>query len=88
MISALLHVVQYAIAIIASVFQDAYQDVINVIATLAFAAQLYAMILVAAYAFALHANAILEEDASLLAIMSADTYAKFEIYIFNNIFLG
>ena len=88
MISAPQDVVQSAIAIIASVFQDAYQDVINVIAIHAFAAQLYAMILVAAYAFALHANAILEEDASLLAIMSADTYAKFEIYIFNNIFLG
>ncbi len=80
MISALQHVVQYAIAITASVFQDVYQDAINVIVIHAFAAQLYAIILVAAYAFALLANAILEEDAFLHAIMYVTMIAKSKLY--------
>ena len=80
MTSALQHVVQYAIAIAASVSQDVFQDAINVIVILAFAAHLIVIILVAAFAFAAHANAILEEDAFHHAIMYATMTAKSKLY--------
>ena len=69
------HAVQYVTAIVASVSQNAYQDAINVIALHA-VAQLIVIILVAAFAYALLANAILEEDASLLATMFVTMIAK------------
>ena len=81
MIYALLLVALYAIVIVASVSQNAFQDAVNAFALLVFAALLIAIILVAAYAFALHANAISEEDVSHLAIMSVITIAKNEICI-------
>ena len=80
MTSALQHVVKYAIAIAASVSQDVFQDAINVIVIHAFAAHLYAIILVVAYASALLANAILEEDAFLHAIMYVTMIAKSKLY--------
>ena len=81
MIYALLLVALYAIVIVASVSQNAFQDAVNAFALLVFAARLIAIILVAAYAFALHANAISEEDVSHLVIMSVITIAKNEICI-------
>ncbi len=76
MISAVVHlVVLYVIAIVASVSQNAYQDAINVI-VLPAVALLIAIILVAVFAFALLANAILEEDATHLVTMSATMIAK------------
>ena len=61
---------------IASVFQNAYQDAVNAIVHHAFASQHIAAILVAVFVFALLANAILEEDATLLVIMFAITNVK------------
>ena len=87
MISVLQLVVQFATVIIASVFQNAYQDAINAIVTPAFAAQLIAAILVAAFAFALHANAILEEDAFLHAITFVTMIVKSKYILYNIIFL-
>ena len=76
MISAVVHlVVLYVIAIVASVSQNAYQDAINVI-VLPAVALLIAIILVAVFAFALLASAILEEDATHLVTMSATMIAK------------
>ena len=69
-------VVHYVTAIVASVSQNVYQDVANAIALHAFAFQVIAVILAAVFAFALHANAILEEDATHLAIMYVITTAK------------
>ena len=69
------HVAQYVIAIVASVSQNAYQDAVNVIVLLA-AAQLIVTILVAVFAFALLANAILEEDATLLVTMFVTMIVK------------
>ena len=80
MTSAHQHVVQFVIAITASVFLDAFQDAINVIVILAFAARLIAIILAVAYASALLANAILEEDAFLHAIMYVTMIAKSKLY--------
>ena len=73
-------VAQYATAIVASVPQDAYQDAINAIVPLAYAAQVFAIILAAAYAFALLANAILEEDAILHVITCATTVVNRNLY--------
>ncbi len=76
MISAVKHhVAQYVTAIVASVSQNAYQDAVNVIVLLA-AAQLIVTILVAVFAFALLANAILEEDATLLVTMFVTMIVK------------
>ena len=69
------HVAQYVTAIVASVSQNAYQDAVNVIVLLA-AAQLIVTILVAVFAFALLANAILEEDATLLVTMYVTMIVK------------
>ena len=69
------HVAQYVTAIVASVSQNAYQDAVNVIVLLA-AAQLIVTILVAVFAFALLANAILEEDATLLVTMFVTMIVK------------
>ena len=69
------HAAQYATATVASVSLNAFQDAINVIAHHA-AAQLIAIILAAVSVFALLANAILEEDASPLAIMYVIMTAK------------
>ena len=69
------NVAQYAIAILASVFQNVYQDAVNATALHA-AAQLIVIILVAVSVFAVLANAILEEDASHLAIMYVIMTAK------------
>ena len=80
MIFVPLFVALYVIAIIASAFLDVYQDAINVIVILAFAAHLIVIILVAAFAFAAHANAILEEDAFHHVIMSATMTAKSKLY--------
>ena len=62
-------VVHYVTAIVASVSQNVYQDAANAIALHAFAFQVIAVILAAVFAFALLANAILEEDAFLHADM-------------------
>ena len=61
---------------IASVFQNAYQDAVNAIVHHAFAAQPIAVTLVAVFAIALLADAILEEDAIHHAIMFAIIHAK------------
>ena len=61
---------------IASVFQNAYQNAVNAIVHHAFAFQVIAVILAAVFAFALHANAILEEDAILHADMFVTTIAR------------
>jgi len=58
------------------VFLNVYQDAINAIVLHAFAAQLIVIILAAVFAFAHLANAILEEDATLLVIMFAITNVK------------
>ena len=70
------NVAQYAIVILASVFQNVYQDAVNATALHAFAFQAIAVILAAVFAFALHANAILEEDAILHADMFVTTIAR------------
>ena len=70
------NVAQYAIVILASVFQNVYQDAVNAIVHHAFAAQHIAVTLVAVFAIALLANAILEEDAIHHAIMFAIIHAK------------
>ena len=67
--------------------QNAYQDAVNVIALLAFAAQLIA-ILVVIYAFAILAHAILEEDAILHVIMYVIMIAKKRIYFILYCFFG
>ena len=67
--------------------QNAYQDAVNAIALLAFAAQLIA-ILVVIYAFAILAHAILEEDAILHAIMYVIMIAKKRIYFILYCFFG
>ena len=69
------HAAQYATATVASVSLNAYQDAINATALHA-AAQLIAIILAAVSAFAVLANAILEEDAAHLAIMYVIIAAK------------
>ena len=69
------HVAQYVTAIVASVSQNVYQDAVNAIVLLA-AAQLIVTILVAVFAFALLANAILEEDATLLVTMYVTMIVK------------
>ena len=69
------HAAQYVTAIVASVSLNAYQDAINATALHA-AAQLTAIILAAVSAFAVLANAILEEDAAHLAIMNVIIAAK------------
>ena len=69
-------VAQYAIYMIASVFQNAYQNAVNAIVHHAFASQHIAAILVAVFVFALLASAILEEDAIHLADMFAIILAK------------
>ena len=69
------HAAQYVTAIVASVSLNAYQDAINATAHHA-AAQLIAIILAAVSAFAVLANAILEEDAAHLAIMYVIIAAK------------
>ena len=61
---------------IASVFQNAYQDAVNAIVHHAFASQHIAVILVAVFVFALLASAILEEDAIHLVDMFAIILAK------------
>ena len=61
---------------IASVFQNAYQDAVNAIVHHVFAAQHIAVTLVAVFAIALLADAIFEEDAIHLAIMFAIIHAK------------
>ena len=61
---------------IASVFQNAYQNAVNAIVHHAFAAQHIAVTLVAVFAIALLADAIFEEDAIHLAIMFAIIHAK------------
>ena len=66
---------QYATATVASVSLNAYQDAINATALHA-AAQLIVIILAAVSVFAILANAILEEDASHLAIMYVTMTAK------------
>ena len=68
--------VHYVTAIVASVSQNVYQDAANAIALHAFAFQVIAVILAAVFAFALHANAILEEDAILHADMFVTTIAR------------
>ena len=70
------NVAQYAIAILASVFQNVYQDAVNATVHHAFAAQHIAVTLVAVFAIALLASAILEEDAIRLADMFAIILAK------------
>ena len=70
------NVAQYAIAILASVFQNVYQDAVNATVHHAFAAQHIAVTLVAVFAIALLADAIFEEDAIHLAIMFAIIHAK------------
>ena len=70
------NVAQYAIAILASVFQNVYQDAVNATVHHAFAAQHIAVTLVAVFAIALLADAILEEDAIHLADMFAIIHAK------------
>ena len=62
--------------ILASVFQNVYQDAVNATVHHAFAAQHIAVTLVAVFAIALLADAILEEDAIHLAIMFAIIHAK------------
>ena len=69
------HVAQYVTAIVASVSQNVYQDAVNAIVLLA-AAQLIVIILVAVFVFALLANAILEEDATLLVTMYVTMIVK------------
>ena len=69
------HAAQYVTAIVASVSLNAYQDAINATALHA-AAQLIVTILVAVFAFALLANAILEEDATLLVTMFVTMIVK------------
>ena len=76
MIYVLQDAVPYVTAIVASVFQNVYQDAANAIALHAFAFQVIAVILAAVFAFALHANAILEEDAILHADMFVTTIAR------------
>ena len=66
---------QYATVTVASVSLNAFQDAINATAHHA-AAQLFATILAAVSVFAVLANAILEEDASHLAIMYVIMTAK------------
>ena len=70
------NVAQYAIAILASVFQNVYQDAVNAIVHHAFAVQHIVVTLVAVFAIALLADAILEEDAIHLADMFAIILAK------------
>ena len=70
------NVAQYAIVILASVFQNVYQDAVNATVHHAFAAQHIAVTLVAVFAIALLADAIFEEDAIHLAIMFAIIHAK------------
>ena len=69
------HAAQYATATVASVSLNAYQDAINA-TVLHAAAQLIVIILVAVSVFAVLANAILEEDATHLAIMYVIMTAK------------
>ena len=69
------HAAQYATATVASVSLNAYQDAINATALHA-AAQLIVIILAAVSVFAVLANAILEEDASHLAITYVTMTAK------------
>ena len=70
------NVAQYAIAILASVFQNVYQDAVNATVHHAFAAQHIAVTLVAVFAIALLADAILEEDAIHHVIMFVIIHAK------------
>ena len=58
--------------------QVAYQDAINAIALLAYAAQAHAMFLAAVYAIVIHANAI--RHAIMYVIMTAKS--KFKLYLF------
>ena len=70
------NVAQYAIAILASVFPNVYQDAVNATVHHAFAVQHIAVTLVAVFAIALLADAILEEDAIHHVIMFAIIHAK------------
>ena len=89
MISVLPDVVQFVTAIVASVFQNVSQDAINAIVLPAFAAQHYAIIHAAAYAYALLANAILEEDVSHLVTMFAIMIVKYsKLPFYNIVFFG
>ena len=76
MIYVLQDAAPYVTAIVASVFQNVYQDAVNATALHAFAFQVIAVILAVVFAFALHANAILEEDAILHADMFVTTIAR------------
>ena len=70
------NVAQYAIVILASVFQNVYQDAVNAIVHHAFAVQHITVTLVAIFATALLANVILEEDAIHHVIMFVIIHAK------------